>query len=225
MGLGALTDDDWATSLAEWREARTGLRTSAWVAAGGQVRSRPDVAEPGLQLYGAMTPHRDYARFLHSGSGTTLHVTLQRPASRGETRLRSADPIGAPTIDSRSFASDPSGADLAALVEGVRINRRIAAEAPLAAILDGGLEQSAGCRTDAEIGGFVRGHCTTLHHPSSTCRMGAGAMAVTDPARLAVRGLAELHVADAPVIPRMVSGNINAPTIMIAERAADMIRG
>ncbi len=225
MGLGALTDGDWAASLAEWREARTGLRTSAWVAAGGQVRSRPEVAEPDLQLYGAMTPHRDYARFLHSGSGVTLHSTLQRPESRGEIRLRSADPIEAPAIDPRYFASDPSGTDLATLVEGVRINRRIAEAPPLAAILDGELEPSAGCRTGTEIGGFVRGHCTTLYHPSSTCRMGTDPMAVTDPASLAVRGLAGLHVADASVIPRMVSGNINAPTIMIAERAAGMIRG
>ena len=222
IGLGALTDDDWATSLRAWQATRTGLRTSAWVAAGAHVRSRPDV-EPDLQLYGALSPHRDYARFLHSGSGVTLHSTLQRPNSRGEIRLRSADPIEAPAIDPRYFTSDETGQDLVTLVEGVRINRRIAAQEPLAGLLAGELPPSAECESDAEIAHYIRGHCTTLYHPSSTCRMGSDALAVVDPATLKLRGLEGLRVADASVIPRMVSSNIQAPTVMIAERAAQMI--
>ena len=224
IGIGALTDEDWRTSFQDWQGSRTGLRTSAWVAAGAHVKSRPEV-EPDLQLYGALSPHRDYARFLHSGSGVTLHATLQRPNSRGEIRLRSADPIEAPMIDPRYFVSDPSGGDLATLVEGVRINRRIAAQSPLADILSGELPPSTECETDAEIVHYIRGHCTTLYHPSSTCRMGSDALAVVDPASMKVHGLEGLRVADASVIPRMVSSNINAPTIMIAERAAQMILG
>ena len=155
----------------------------------------------------------------------TLHSTLQRPNSRGEIRLRSADPIEAPMIDPRYFVSDETGTDLATMVEGVRINRRIAVQRPLADILTGELAPSAECQTDAEIGNYIRGHCTTLYHPTSTCRMGTDAMAVVDPATMKVRGLEGLRVADASVIPRMVSSNINAPTIMIAERAAQMILG
>ena len=222
IGIGALTDEDWTTSFEAWKTGRTGLRTSAWVAAGAHVKSRPDV-EPDLQLYGAMSPHRDYARFLHSGSGVTLHSTLQRPLSRGEIRLHSADPIEAPMIDPRYFVSDETGGDLATLVEGVRINRRIAAQSPLADILTGELPPSAECDTDAEVAHYVRGHCTTLYHPSSTCRMGTDDRAVVDPFSMKVRGLEGLRVADASVIPRMVSSNIQAPTIMIAARAARMI--
>ncbi len=224
IGIGALTDEDWSTSFTAWQDSRTGLRTSAWVAAGAHVKSRPDV-EPDLQLYGALSPHRDYARFLHSGSGVTLHSTLQRPLSRGEIRLRSADPVEAPVIDPRYFVSDPSGQDLATLVEGVRINRRIAAQSPLADILTGELPPSGEAESDEAIVHYIRGHCTTLYHPSSTCRMGTDAMAVVDPSSMKVHGLEGLRIADASVIPRMVSSNINAPTIMIAERAAQMIIG
>ncbi|WP_131195927.1 GMC family oxidoreductase [Lichenihabitans psoromatis] len=222
IGIGALTADDWDSSLKSWQENRTGLRTSAWVAAGGHVKSRPDV-EPDLQLYGAASSHRDYARFLHSGSGITFHSTLQRPNSRGEIRLRSDDPIQAPMIDPRYFVSDPSGTDLSTMVEGVRISRRIAAQSPLAEILAGELPPSVECESDEAIGHYVRGHCTTLYHPSSTCRMGTDPMAVVDPFSMKVRGLEGLRIADASVIPKMVSSNINAPTIMIAERAAQMI--
>ncbi len=224
IGIGSLTDEDWSSSLESWKTSRTGLRTSAWVAAGAHAKSRPDV-EPDLQLYGALSPHRDYARFLHSGSGVTLHSTLQRPNSRGEIRLRSADPVEAPSIDPRYFVSDPSGVDMATMVEGVRINRRIAAQSPLADILAHELPPSAEAVTDAEIAHYIRGHCTTLYHPSSTCRMGSDPMAVVDPFSMKVHGLAGLRIADASVIPRMVSSNIQAPTIMIAERAARMILG
>lgn len=222
MGVGAWTDADLAASFKAWDETRTGPRTSPWVAAGGFVRSRPDV-EPDLQLYGAISPHRDYARFLAGGSGITLHSTLQRPASRGEIRLRSSNPIEYPAIDPRYFSSDPDGVDIATMVEGVRINRRIAAQSPLKELIVGEVTPSAECESDEEIGRYIRGHCTTLYHPSSTCRMGTDAMAVVDPATMKVRGLEGLHVADTSVFPKMVSGNTNAPTIMIAERAAAMI--
>ena len=222
IGIGALTSDEWASSFKEWEEKRSGLRTSAWVAAGAHIKSRPDV-EPDLQLYGALSSHRDYARFLHSGSGVTLHTTLQRPKSRGEIRLHSADPLEAPAIDPRYFSSDTSGSDLATLVEGIRISRRIAAQSPLAEILSGELAPSAECSSEEDIGNYVRGHCTTLYHPSSSCRMGIDDMAVVDPTNLEVRGLEGLHVVDASVMPKMISGNLNAPTIMIAERAAQMI--
>ncbi len=222
MGIGAWTDEIIAESFAEWRDKRTGIRTSPWVASGGHVCSRPGV-EPDLQLYGAISPHRDYARFLGGTSGITAHCTLQRPNSRGEIRLRSANPIEYPAIDPRYFVSDPEGLDLATMVAGVRINRTIMAQSPMKELVDYELTPSAECESDEEIANYVRGHMTTLYHPSSTCRMGTDAMAVTDPATMKVYGLEGLHVADASAIPKMVSGNLNAPTIMVAERAASMI--
>jgi choline dehydrogenase-like flavoprotein len=183
------------------------------------VRSRPDV-EPDLQLYGVASPHRDYGRFLYPGSGFSLFAVLQRPESRGEIRLRSADPIEHPAIDPRYFTGDAGGRDLATLVEGVKINRRIAAAEPLADVISHELSPSAECRTDDDIIRHIRGHCMTLYHPSSTCRMGADAMAVVDPASLGVRGLDGLVVADASVFPKMISANLNATVIMVAERAA-----
>ena len=103
----------------------------------------------------------------------------------------------------------------------MRISRRIAAQSPLREILTGELPPSAECDSDAEIIHYIRGHCTTLYHPSSTCRMGTDRMAVVDPASMKVHGLEGLRVSDASVIPKMVSSNINAPTIMIAERGRE----
>jgi choline dehydrogenase len=224
IGIGAWTDAFLEESLREWQATRSGPRASPWVAAGAHVRSRPDV-EPDLQLYGAISPHRDYARFLGGKPGVTLHSTLQRPNSRGEIKLRSADPIEYPSIDPRYFSSDPTGADIATLIEGVRINRRIAAQSPLKELLDYELSPSAEAESDAEIADYVRGHCTTLYHAASTCRMGTDPMAVVDPRTFKVHGLEGLRVADASVIPIMISGNIQTPTLLIAERAAKAIPG
>ncbi|MBO0662517.1 GMC family oxidoreductase N-terminal domain-containing protein [Jiella sp. MQZ9-1] len=219
LGIGAWSEADLAASLAEWRDRRTGPRTSPFVAAGGHVTTRY-AAEPDLQLYGAVSPHRDYARFLYPGSGFTLHAVLQRPQSRGEIRLASADPLEPPIIDPRYFDGGAETPDLATLVEGVKINRAIAATAPLAALISHELSPSAECRTDADIVQHIRGHCSTLYHPSSTCRMGRDAMAVTDPESFAVHGIEGLAVADASVFPKMISANLNATVILIAERAA-----
>lgn len=222
MGIGAWTEETLAESFAEWRDSRTGVRTSPWVAASAHVRSRPGV-EPDLQLYGAISSHRDYARFLGGRSGITAHCVLQRPQSRGEIRLRSADPTEHPAIDPKYFVSDESGLDLSTMVEGVRINRRILSQASIRDLIDYELSPSAECKTDAEIADYVRGHMTTLYHPSSTCRMGIDPMAVTDPETMKVHGLEGIRIADASAIPIMVSGNLNAPTIMVAERASQKI--
>ena len=111
------------------------------------------------------------------------------------------------------------------MVDGVRISRRIAAQSPLAELIEGEVSPSTDCESDEEIATYIRGHCTTLYHPTSTCRMGTDAMAVVDPATMKVHGLDGLRIADASVFPKMVSGNTNAPTIMIAERASAMIIG
>ena len=193
-----------------------------WVAAGAHVRSRPDV-EPDLQLYGAASPHRDYTRFMSVKAGMTMHSTLQRPESRGEIKLFSADPIRYPSIDPKYFESDESGNDIKTMVEAIKIQRRIAATDPLSSILDGEMAPSADCQTDADIEMYVRSHCMTLYHPSSTCRMGKDTGAVVDSDSFAVNGVEGLYVADASVFPQMISGNLNATVILVAERAAKAI--
>ncbi len=105
----------------------------------------------------------------------------------------------------------------------MRINRRIVEQSPIRELIDYELSPSAECRSDEEIGEYVRGHMTTLYHPSSTCRMGVDALAVTDPATMKVHGLEGIRIIDASAIPIMVSGNLNAPTIMVAERACQKI--
>ena len=221
IGLGGLSQTDIAAAAVEWVATQTGPMSSNWAAAGGFARSGTDVAEPDLQLYGVISGNRDHGRYIAARPGITLHGTLQRPLSQGEIRLRSADPLQHPAIDPR-YLSDPDGKDLATLVAGVRLNRRIAAAASLAGLLEGEITPSAGCATEAEIAAYIRAHCTTLYHPTSTCRMGSDAQAVVD-STLRVHGIAGLRVADASVMPRMVSGNTNAPTIMIAERAAEFM--
>jgi len=224
VGIGGMNEAELNSAFAEWQSARTGALTSNWAAAGGHARSAPAVAEPDLQLYGVISANRDHARYIAAGPGITLHSTLQRPDSRGELRLRSADPLEPPSLDPKYFISDADGSDIATLVAGVRLNRRIAAQSPLREIITHEITPSAEALDDDAIADFIRGHCTTLYHPAGTCRMGSDARAVLDPT-LRVRGLEGLRVADASVFPRMLSGNTNAPTIMVAERAAEFIRG
>lgn len=221
-GIGAWDDAFIAESFKEWEESGTGPRSVPWVAAGAHVRSRPDV-EPDIQLYGAASPHRDYTRFMSVKAGMTMHCTLQRPQSRGEITLLSPDPVRYPAIDPKYFVSDPTGQDLATLVEAIRIQRRVASSDPLASLLDGEMSPSVECQSDADLETYVRSHCMTLYHPSSTCRMGKDTDAVVDSDSFAVNGVDGLHVADASVFPRMISGNLNATVILVAERAAKAI--
>jgi choline dehydrogenase-like flavoprotein len=143
-----------------------------------------------------------------------------RPRSTGEIRLKSADPRQAPAIDPNYFA-DP--ADLKTLVEGLKVGRDIFAQGPLARVIARERFPGPDIRSDADLADFVRRAAETEYHPVGTCRMGQDRMAVVDH-RLRVHGIDGLRVADASVMPRLVSGNTNAPTIMIGEKAANMIR-
>ena len=222
LGIGGMTAGEIGAALAEWDATRSGPMTSNWAAAGGFARSAPDMAEPDLQLYGVISGNRDHARYIAGAPGITLHATLQRPDSRGTLRLRSADPLEHPALDPRYFISDADGSDLATMTLGVRLNRRIAASSPLREVIAHEITPSADAQDDDAIADYIRGHCTTLYHPACTCRMGSDDLAVVDPS-LRVRGIEGLRIADASVFPTMVSGNTNAPTIMIAERAAELI--
>jgi choline dehydrogenase-like flavoprotein len=134
--------------------------------------------------------------------------------------LRSADPGHAPRVLWNLF-DDP--ADLRTLRDGIKTVRRIFATEPVSRYVAREVRPGPGIDTDADIEDFLRRHCETAHHPAGTCRMGADADAVVD-AELRVRGIDGLRVADCSIMPDVVGANTNAPTIMIAEKAAEMIR-
>ncbi len=152
--------------------------------------------------------------------GVTINSAYLRPRSRGTVRLASADPLAAPLIDP-NYWEDPH--DRAMSLEGLRLVREILGAGPLAPYVRAEQLPGPGVRTEAELVAYAHANCKTDHHPAGTCRMGADAGAVVDP-RLRFNGIAGLRVADASVMPSVVSSNTNAATIMIAEKAADMIR-
>jgi choline dehydrogenase-like flavoprotein len=219
VGIGGMSEAEFAAATDEWISKRTGPMANPWSSTGGQARSRPDLAEPDLQVYGVMTPHRDHARYLSLKPGISFFSILQRPQSVGALTLRSPDPLAHPALDPDYF-SDEGGNDLGTLVEGVKLSRRIAAQKALAHLDLAEVTPSAEARTDAEIAAFVRKQCQSIYHPTSTCRMGTDALAVTDPASLKVRGLDGLRVIDASVFPDVVASNICATVFMVAERGA-----
>ncbi len=204
----------------EWRRQRSGMLTSNFAEAGGFIKSADDEPIPDLQLHFVVGKLVDHGRKTVFGHGYSCHVCLLRPKSRGTLRLASADPQVAPLIDP-AFLQD--GDDVARLVRGFKRMRRLLQQPALTR--HGGTESasSAQAQSDAQIEQFIRDHADTIYHPVSTCRMGPGPMDVVD-ARLRVHGVAGLRVVDASVMPSVVGGNTNAPVIMMAEKAVDMMR-
>jgi choline dehydrogenase len=191
--------------------------------AGAFLKSRPDLDRPDLQLHCVMAIMQDHGKVLVEKDGFTVHVCQLRPESRGEVGLRSADPFDDPAIRANYLSSEE---DRRALREGLRITRELADQPALKAIRGAELFPGPGVASDADIDAWIRRSAETIYHPVGTCRMGAAgdAMAVVDD-KLKVVGLEGLRVVDASVMPTLVGGNTNAPTIMIAEKAADLILG
>ncbi|MCW5634770.1 MAG: choline dehydrogenase [Rubrivivax sp.] len=207
--------------IGQWRRERRGLLTTNFAEAGGFIRSQPGEATPDLQLHFVVGKLVDHGRKTVFGHGYSCHVCLLRPKSRGSLKLAGADPLAAPRIDP-NFLGEPD--DAARLVRGFKLMRQLLQQPALARL--GGRESptSAAATSDAEIEQFVRNHADTIYHPVGTCRMGPGPLDVVD-AQLRVHGLEGLRVVDASIMPSIVSGNTNAPVIMVAERASAMIRG
>lgn len=190
--------------------------------AGAFVKSTPDQPRPDIQYHvaplGWPLPNTDEHREKVWGSWATLAPGLIYPRSQGEIRLRSADPLAAPTIDPKYFSD---AADLDHLVTGIQQAREIAATAPLTEMLGAEVYPGPQVTSADALRTYVRQRAQTIFHPTGTCKMGVDAMAVVDP-ELRVRGLRGLRVADASIMPRIVGGNTNAPTIMIAEKCAEL---
>ncbi|MBU4433047.1 MAG: choline dehydrogenase [Alphaproteobacteria bacterium] len=200
-----------------------GLGRQQFLESGAFLKSRPDLDRPDLQIHGVLAIMQDHGKTLIEKDGFTLHVCQLRPESRGQVGLRSADPFDDPTILANYLAADE---DRRALREGVRMAREVVAQAALDPYRDAEYAPGADVRGDADLDAWIRAKSETIYHPVGTCRMGVAgdAMAVVDD-QLRVQGVAGLRVIDASVMPNLVGGNTNAPTIMIAERAADLLRG
>lgn len=206
-----------------WR--RRGPFTTNSAEGGGFVKSRPDLAAPDLQLH--FTPaHLDgHGRSLRHvkatmlGHGYALHVCELRPRSRGRIGLHSADPAAHALIEP-AYLSHPD--DLDNMVRGVRAARAILAQPAFDALRGEEISPGAQVQSDDEIRDFIRRKAETIYHPVGTCKMGHDDMAVVDDT-LAVRGMQGLRVVDASIMPTLIGGNTNAPTVVIAEKAADMM--
>ena len=204
----------------QWRNQRQGLLTSNLAEAGGFIQTDAAEALPDLQLHFIIAKLKDHGRQMLWGNGYSCHVCLLRPQSRGSVQLASRDPFAAPLIDP-AFLTHAD--DVSRLVKGVRLAREILQQPPLAAF--GGQEVAASrmATSDADIEHFIRSTSDTVYHPVGSCRMGPDAGAVVD-AQLRVHGVAGLRVADASIMPSINGGNTNAPTIMIGEKAVDLLR-
>jgi choline dehydrogenase-like flavoprotein len=205
--------------LRRFRRDRTGMFTTNFAEAGAFLKTANEEAEPDVQLHFVVAIVSDHARKLQFSLGFSCHVCLLRPRSRGTLRLASTDPLASPLIDP-AFLSDPD--DVARLVRGFRMTRGILEASELAPYRKREL-WTAGIDSDEAIRKILRERTDTVYHPVGTCRMGTDPQAVVDP-QLRVRGLQGLRVVDASIMPQLVSGNTNAPAIMIAERASDFIR-
>ena len=194
--------------------------TSNFAECGGFLKTRPDLDIPDIQLHFGMALADDHGRKRHIGTGFTCHVCLLRPKSRGDVSLGSADPLAAPVIDP-NFFGEPD--DLETMVAGYKTTKRLL-ETPALRALQKKDMFTEGVRTDDDIRAVLRARADTVYHPVGTCKMGVNdPLAVVDP-KLKVHGLEGLRVVDASVMPTLIGGNTNAPTIMIGEKAADMIK-
>lgn len=207
--------------ILEWRNSRTGPISSPFAEAGAFFCSGPGVTVPDLQLVFVPAIVDDHARKLHLGHGFSCHLTVARPKSRGTVRLDGTDPRAAPAIDPRFF-DDP--ADMELMLAGAQKMQAILESAALAPYR-GRMLYPVALGDLKELETDIRNRADTQYHPVGTCKMGPDAdpLAVVD-ARLRVRGVDKLRVVDASVMPTLIGGNTNAPTIMIGEMAADMIR-
>ena len=207
-----------AGAILEHRRKRTGAMTTCYAEAGGFWTVMDGAPAPDVQWHFVPAVLEDHGRENVKGYGFSLHACVLRPESRGTVRLGSADAAAAPVIDPNFLDDDR---DIAVLRAGVRLSHRIADAPPLQAY--GPTDRHpVDLHDDVALDELIRNRADTVYHPVGTCRMGADEDSVVDP-QLKARGLDGLWIADASVMPKIVSGNTNAPSIMIGERCADFI--
>ncbi|MNQ71360.1 Alcohol dehydrogenase [acceptor] [compost metagenome] len=205
-------------ALAQYLARRSGPLASNIGEGGAFLKTDAALSRPDIQLHSVFTLVDDHNRKLHWGHGYSCHVCVLRPKSVGSVGLGSADPSAAPRIDPNILGHDE---DVQTLLKGYRMTQEIVAQAPMARY---GLKDmySEGLYRDEQLIEVLRQRTDTIYHPVGTCRMGKDEHGVVD-SQLRVHGIQGLRVVDASIMPTLVGGNTNAPTIMIAERAAEWI--
>ncbi len=199
--------------------AKVGMFTSTVAEAGGFIKSNDKIDIPDMQLHFAPAMVVDHGRTSVWGHGLSCHVCLLRPKSRGEVTLNSSDPNDDPKIDPK-FLSHPD--DMHALIEGYKKMMMILNEEPVSKYTSNHVERPIDLNNDKDIEQAIREEADTVYHPVGTCKMGNDDMSVVDE-KLKVYGIDGLRVVDASIMPTLIGGNTNAPTIMIGEKASDMI--
>jgi len=220
-GLSLRTLPRAALNLAQYALGRGGPLASNVFESTAFIRSAPGADRPDLQIV-FQPARRNRGSFpLPLGHGFAINSVALYPRSTGRVRLASADPLAAPRVEA-NLLGDP--ADLGPLLEGLKLARRLFAAPAFARYRAVEVAPGPAVQGDAALAAYVRRAASTVHHPVSTCRMGAGGDAVVD-AALKVRGVTSLRVVDASVFPGIVGGNTNAPIVMVAEKAVDLMLG
>jgi choline dehydrogenase len=221
FGISAGGVWDIVKGIFEWRKHRSGKLTTNFAEAGLFLKSDKAKERANIELEFVIGIVDDHNRKMHLGHGYCVHTTLVQPKSRGSVKLENNNPFNAPLIDP-NFLAHPD--DMHAMIAGLQKTLDIMASEAFTPYNDG-LMYPIERNNREQIERYIRDHSDTEYHPTSSCKMGPDSdpMAVVD-SQLRVRGVAGLRVIDASVMPNITAGNTNAPTIMIAEKAADMIR-
>jgi choline dehydrogenase len=204
----------------EYAFNRSGILANGAAVAGVFAKSSPELDEPDIQFHFIPFSADAPGKGLHTYPGISSTICVLRPDSRGHQHIVSPDPKQHPSIIANYLAAE---SDQRITLAGLKLARRISEQAAFKPLVRREVYPGPECVSDEDFMTFARERGTTVFHPCGTCKMGNDAAAVVD-SRLRVRGIGSLRVIDASIMPNLISGNTNAPTIMIAEKAADMIK-
>lgn len=218
FGLSIPGTIDLFKQIGRYRKERRGLMTTNFAECGGFLKSSPEQVLPNLQLHFVVALVDNHARTMHTGHGISCHVCLLNPKSRGTIKLSGAS-VDDPLLIDPNFYDDDW--DLEEMVKGFKVTKKLMEADAFKSMVKEDLF-TAKVQTDEDIRQILRDRSDTVYHPVGSCKMGVDEMAVVDP-QLRVYGIQNLRVVDASIMPTVVNGNTNAPVIMIAEKAVDMI--
>ena len=216
----SLNDSEKLGNLLNYLLFKRGPFTSTIAESGGFIKTRADLPAPDIQYHFAPVFYKEHGAVQVPGHGFTIGPTLLHPRSRGRILLRSSDPAAHALIHANYLSEEE---DVQSLLAGLKRAHELAHTKAFASYLGDEIEPQTWKKNDQEMVETIRQSAETIYHPAGTCKMGSDAMAVVD-SELRVRGIEGLRVIDASIMPTVVGGNTNAPTIMIAEKAAEMIK-